>query len=183
MPLDPAPRSALLIVDMINALDFPGAEVLLPKARRVGQGIVALKDAFRAASRPVVYVNDNFGAWRADRATLLRECGASGARGRPLVRMLAPDDDDYFIIKPRHSGFFATSLQLLLQDLGAVDLVVTGLTTDICVRATAMDAYMHGYGLRVPADCAAAVLDEKHAQALDFMAEICKADVRPSFEQ
>ncbi|MEZ5652946.1 MAG: isochorismatase family cysteine hydrolase [Burkholderiaceae bacterium] len=183
MPDSRRPRPALLIIDMINAFQFPGAEGLLPKALQAGRRILELRERFRAAGQPVIYVNDNFGAWRSDRSTLLRECGASGARGAPLVRLLAPHEDDYFIIKPRHSGFFATSLRLLLQDLDVNSLVLTGVTTDICIRATAMDAYMHGYPLRVPCDCTATVLARHHEQALEFLREVCKADIRPQYEE
>jgi len=87
-------------------------------------------------------------------------------RGTPIVKMLSPDDRDYFILKPKHSGFYSTPLPILLDYLGAKRLIITGLTADSCVLFTANDAYVRGYELCVPADCVASIDRDSNAQSL-----------------
>ena len=71
------------------------------------------------------------------------------------MRLLGPQHDDYAVVKPKHSGFYATPLELLLTHLGARSLVLTGLAGDACVLLTAADAYLRAYRLFVPGDCVA----------------------------
>src|SRR5690349_16614617 len=97
--------AALLIIDMINALEFDGAEALLPRALRAAERIAALRSRAHASRLPVVYVNDNFGKWRSDFKALLERCLQEGVRGRALAQLLKPEAEDYFVLKPKHSGF------------------------------------------------------------------------------
>src|SRR5581483_11159347 len=101
---------ALLLIDVINDLEFDAGTALLPDARAAAERIAALKRRCRAAGIPAVYVNDNFGRWRSDLRTLVRHCLDDGVRGRPLCELLRPDDEDYFVLKPKHSGFYSTTL-------------------------------------------------------------------------
>ena len=174
--------AALLIIDMINALDFDGAERLLPRALRATATIAKLKARARAAGMPVIYVNDNFGKWRSDFKALLQRCLHEDVLGKPIAERLKPDDEDYFVLKPMHSGFYCTALEILLQHLGVRKLVLTGMAANYCVLATAQDAYMRHYELVVPSDALAAedALDEEYA--LRHMAEVLKADIRPAAE-
>jgi nicotinamidase-related amidase len=126
----------------------------------------------------VVYVNDNFGKWRSDFHQLLARCLKSP--GRQIARLLAPKRADYFVLKPKHSGFQFTTLDVLLRHLGAKTLVLTGVAGNFCVLFTAHDAYMRDYRLIVPSDCIASVMEEDDRQALAHMADVTKADVRPS---
>jgi nicotinamidase-related amidase len=100
-----------------------------------------------------------------------------GVRGEPLAQLLAPDDDDYFVLKPKHSAFFETTLETLLRYLGVRRLIVTGITGDICVLISASDAYMRDYEIIVPADCTASVDAAENEHALDYMARVLKANV------
>jgi nicotinamidase-related amidase len=170
--------SALLIIDMINAFDFEGARQLLPRARRAARAIVALKKRMHAARHPVIYVNDNFGRWRSDLRETLEHCLSSP--GREVARLLEPEREDYFVLKPRHSGFQFTCLDVLLGHLRVETLILTGVAANFCVLFTAHDAYMRGYRLFVPRDCVAAerVADERFA--IGHMREVTKADVRAS---
>ncbi len=127
-----------------------------------------------------MYVNDNFGRWTSDFGRLLEHCLGSGTKGAPIARALAPRDDDYSVLKAKHSGFFGTALELVLRYLGARFLIMTGFTTDICVTFTAADAYMREYRLWVPSDCTAAVEPRHHTAALNYMARVLGADIRPS---
>lgn len=171
---------ALLIIDMINAFDFVGAERMLPRALKAAGCIARLKERARVAHVPSVYVNDNFGRWRSDFRQILEH--VLDAPGRHIARLLEPGTEDYFVLKPKHSGFQFTTLGVLLEHLGAKTLVLTGVAGDFCVLFTAHDAYMRDYRLVVPADCTASLSEERDRAALAHMAEVTKADVRPSPE-
>ena len=146
---DTAP-AALLLIDLINDLEFPGGEELLEHGLPAARCVAALKRRAKQAGVPVVYVNDNYGRWQSDFTKLVAHCLEVGVRGRPLAELLQPDEDDYFVLKPKHSGFFSTTLDVLLAYLGAKTLVMTGLTTDICVLFTANDAsYISGQVIHV----------------------------------
>lgn len=173
----PAP-CALLLIDVINDLEFEGGEKLLPRALPMARKLAALVKRARAAHVPVVYVNDNFGRWRSDFSTQVRHCLDDDVRGRPLVELLRPRDDDYFVLKPKHSAFFSTALETLLQALETQTLVLTGLAGDNCVLFTAHDAYMRDYRLAVPSDCIASESPTSNAWALRHMARFLKVDTR-----
>jgi len=175
-------RAALLLIDVINDLEFPGGELLLPQALEMGQAIHALKRRAGAAGLPCIYVNDNFGRWRSDFRQLLDHALDPAVRGHPLAALLAPGRDDYFVLKPKHSGFFGTTLDLLLQYLGVRRLILSGLAGNICVSATAVDAYIRGYDVFVPADCTASEQPEQNRQALAQLATAFKVDTRPAAE-
>ena len=173
---------ALLLIDVINDLDFEDGDALLEQARPAALRIAALAAKARRAGIPVIYVNDNFGKWQSDLRNLLEHCTRPTARGREIVTALAPDPDDYFVLKPKHSGFFNTTLELLLDHLHARTLILTGIATNICVLFTANDAYMRDFRLVIPEDCVAAVRPEDGARALDLMRTVLKADTTPSTE-
>ncbi len=146
---------ALLLIDVINDLEFIDGEELLRHALPMSERLAGLKRRAKAAGVPVVYVNDNFGKWQSDFKKILAHCLEDDVRGKPLAERLRPDEDDYFVLKPKHSGFFSTTLDILLDYLGVKTLVLTGLTGDICVLFTAHDAYMRDFNLVVPSDCIA----------------------------
>ena len=133
---------ALLLIDVINDLDFPEGDQLLRHALPMAGRIAALKRRARRAGVPVVYVNDNFGRWRSDLNAQVDHCLKDGCRGQPVVELLRPEEDDYFVLKPKHSGFFSTTLDTLLEYLGTRTVVLTGMAANICVLFTANDAYM-----------------------------------------
>jgi nicotinamidase-related amidase len=173
-------RAALLVLDMISDFEFEdGAAVLraaLPLARRIRR----LKDRAGTAGIPTIYVNDNFGRWRSDFRLLLRHCLHDGVRGEPVVRLLEPGPDDYCILKPKHSGFYATALDTLLHYMGVETVILTGVSTHQCVLFTANDAYVRDLQIVVPRDCVAAVTADQTRFALRYMQTVLKADVRSS---
>ena len=171
---------ALLLVDVINDLEFPGGRELLPNAEAMAGRLAAFKRRVKAAGIPAIYANDNFGRWQSDFATLVRHCTGDEVIGRPIARLLAPEDDDYFVLKPKHSAFFATPLETLLAYLGVSTLILTGLTTDSCVSLTAADAFVRDFNVIVPEDCVTAIDLADHREALRSMARVMKADVRAS---
>lgn len=173
---------ALLLIDVINDMDFEGSEPLARQAPAMGERIAALKKRAKAARIPVVYINDNFGRWQSDFRRLIQHCLEDGVPGEPLVRTLIPEDDDYFVLKPKHSAFFATTLDTLLAYLGAKTLILTGIAGNICILFSANDAYMRDYHLVVPSDCVISNTAEDNAYALRQIETVLKGDVRPSTE-
>ena len=172
--------AALLLIDVINDLDFPEGEQLLRHARPMAEKIAALKRRTKAAGIPAIYVNDNFGRWQSNQQALVDHALSSESRGREIVRLLLPEEDDYFVLKPKHSAFFSTTLDTLLRYLGTRRVIVTGVATNICVLFTANDVYMRDLELLVPTDCAAANTKKEHHWAIEQMEHTLKADVRPS---
>ncbi len=172
----------LLLIDVINDLDFPGGEELLPFAAEMASNLAAFKERCRDAGISCVYVNDNFGRWRSDFHVQVARCSRDGARGREIVRQLLPDSDDYFVLKPKNSGFFSTTLEILLKYLQAERLILTGLTGNNCVLFTAHDAYIRDYQLLIPSDCIASPSEADNRYALEQMRSVLKADVRDSSE-
>jgi nicotinamidase-related amidase len=167
---------ALLLVDVINPLDFPEADQLLRHAVSAADRLADLKAKARRAGVPVVYANDNFGKWRSDLSAVVERCTETGCKGRPLVEKLRPDADDYFVLKPKHSAFFSTTLDTLLRYLGTRALVLGGFAADICVLFTANDAYMRDLRLVVPADGVASNEAADRDAALALMRRVLKAD-------
>jgi len=171
---------ALLLIDWINDLEFDGGDRLFPRALKAAQATAALRRRAKQAGVPVIYCNDNFGKWRSDFRSLLQHVLKDEVRGRPIAQLLAPDEHDYFVLKPKHSGFHSTSLDVLLAHLGARTLVLTGIAGNFCVLFTAHDAYMRDFRLLVPSDCIASEEDADNRHALQHMAAVCKADTGPS---
>ena len=173
---------ALLLIDVINDLRFDGGDALLEHALPMAERIADLKRRAKTAGVPVVYVNDNFGRWRSDLNATVEHCLNDGVPGESVVRLLKPGEDDYFVIKPKNSGFYSTTLDLLLRPFGARTLVLTGMAGDNCVLFTANDAYLRDYRLVIPRDAVASETREANDAALRLMERTLKADVRPAAE-
>jgi nicotinamidase-related amidase len=173
-------ETALLLIDVINDLAFPEGEEMLPQARVMAKKVLALKQRARAAGVPAIYVNDNFGKWKSDFRTTVDHCLAPDSRGREIVETLRPDDDDYFVLKPKHSGFFSTTLETLLHYVGAKRLILTGIAGNFCVLFTANDAYMRDFHLLIPEDCCVSNTTRENDEALVLMRKFLKADTRAS---
>jgi nicotinamidase-related amidase len=171
---------ALLLIDVINDLEFEGGEKLLRHALPAARRIAAFKKSCAGTGIPAIYVNDNFGKWQSDFKKLISHCIDDHTRGREIVELLKPAPDDYFVLKPKHSGFYSTTLDLLLKHLGADTLILAGFTADICILFTANDAYMRDYRLVIPADCVASQDETENHRALNFMERVLKADIPAS---
>lgn len=169
---------ALLLIDVINDFEFPAGEKLLSLALPVGRQIQKLKQQAKRLGIPVIYVNDNFGKWQSDLNKIVSHCLNDGVRGEPFVKLLLPDEDDYFVLKPKHSGFYCTSLELLLEHVGSRRLILAGVAGNNCVLFTANDAYMRDFELSIPADCVVSETTEENEYALKQMEKVLKADIR-----
>lgn len=171
---------ALLLIDVINDLEFEGGERLLPAALAAAHRLAALAGRARRAGVPVIYANDNFGRWRSDFSALLARVLREDVRGRPLAERLRPEPNDYVVLKPKHSAFFSTTLELLLRYLKTRTLVIGGFTGDRCVLFTASDAYLRDFRVVVPSDGVASLDRAANRLALSQMRTLLGADVRPA---
>ncbi|HEY6644839.1 cysteine hydrolase [Povalibacter sp.] len=167
--------TALIILDLISEFRFQHAERLLPVAKRIAAPVARLKARAKAAGLPVIYVNDTAGKWESDQGSFVSRCLADDARGREIVKRVIPDVDEYFIFKPRHSGFYATPFQELLERLAVKELILVGLTTHQCVLFTAVDAHVREFKLIVPSDCVGAFSSEESRHALFILRRSIKA--------
>jgi nicotinamidase-related amidase len=179
-PTAAASRTALLLIDVINEMRFEGAERLVRSALRMTVPLRRLKSRAKAAGCPVIYVNDNFGQWRSDFRRLVEHCTTADVPGRPVAERLRPDEDDYFVLKPKHSAFFGTTLDTLLEQLRVERLILTGVAANICVLFTAHDAHMRGYRLHVPEDCVASNTRRETQHALEHLRTVMAAVTAPS---
>ena len=170
----------LALVDVINHFEFPAGEELLHQAQRIREPLAKLKLRARAAGVPVVYINDNFGQWRSNVQQLLAYCLRPQARGRAFVAALKPENDDYFILKPKHSAFYQTPFETLLRSLGASTIVFGGIATNSCILVSAHDASMRNIKVFIPRDCCAARSRKEHAEAIRHMHAMADAAISPS---
>jgi nicotinamidase-related amidase len=160
---------ALLLIDVINDLDFPGNAAILKSLPNLTSSISKLKERCKEKRIPTIYANDNQGRWRSDFKTVLAHCMRPDAPGREMVKALRPEPDDYIFLKPKHSAFHATPLDTLLAYLGTRTVILAGLTTSACVLLTAGEIYVRDLKLFVPADCVAGLRKSDHRKALDLM--------------
>lgn len=174
----PQQRRALLLIDFINPLDFPEAGQLAASAVEAARRTSQMARAARAQGIPVIYANDNFGRWRSDFPTLVNQLRRGSGPSATLATLLRPQRDDLVLLKPMHSAFFGTPLDILLDKIGVRTLVMAGLAADICVQLSAADAFLRGFRVHVPEDCTAAETAEKKSVALTYMRDILKCDTR-----
>jgi nicotinamidase-related amidase len=173
---------ALLLIDVISDFEFEDGEKIFEFALPMAKKIAALKKMAKKHKVPCVYVNDNFGKWQSDFKKLLEHCLDKKVRGCKIAGLLKPDEDDYFVLKPKHSGFYSTTLDILLDYLQCQTLILTGIATNICILFTANDAYMRDFNLFIPADCVAANKKKENDDSLKYLEKYLKADIRPSTE-
>jgi nicotinamidase-related amidase len=178
----PVRGTALLLIDVINDLAFPGSEPLVAEAEPMAVRLAALKKRAVAAGVPAVYVNDNFGRWRSDFRRTVAHCTTKTSKGRRVSMRMRPTKDDFFVLKPKHSGFYDTTLETLLDDLKVRRVIVTGIAGNICVLFTANDAYMRGLKVYAPADCIVSNTAADNDAALRQIELVLKGDVTPSHQ-
>jgi nicotinamidase-related amidase len=176
----PVAGTALVLIDVINDLAFEGSGALVAQAEPMSQRLAVLKRRAVAAGVPCIYVNDNFGRWRSDFRQTVAHCTARSSPGHRVSRRLRPTKDDYFVLKPKHSGFFDTTLDTLLEKLEIRRVVLTGIAGNICVLFTASDAYMRDLGIFVPSDCIVSNTAEENEHALQQMGSVLKGTLTPS---
>lgn len=172
--------AALLLIDVINDMEFPGSEALAERAVPMAHRIAELKQRAKEAGIPRIYVNDNFGRWKSDFRAVIEHVLEDGVRGEEVARILRPEDDDYFVLKPKHSAFFETTLDILLTYLGVDTVILTGVAGNICILFSANDAYMRDFNVVVPRDCVASNTKDENEYALEQIRTVLKGDTRES---
>jgi isochorismate hydrolase len=179
---DSAPDSAsivLLIIDMFGDFESEELAPLYRGAVAAARKIALLRRRAAGAGIPVIFVNDNVGRWRSTGAGLIEQASQS-KQGRVIVDLLAPGFEDYILLKPKHSIFYATPLEVLLKYIGAKALILTGLTGTQCILFSAVDAYVRDFELYIPGDCVASA-NRRDAQATEYLFRTrLKADTRSS---
>lgn len=173
---------ALILIDVINDMEFEGGEALFEYALPAAKKLAKLRRRAKDAGVPVIYVNDNFGKWRSDFRQQLGHVLEDGVRGEPIAKLLRPDEEDYFVLKAKHSGFYHTQLDLLIEYLQVRTVILAGFASDMCVLFTASDAYLRDLDIIVPADCSAAASVEQHESALEHMMRVLHVETTPSDE-
>jgi nicotinamidase-related amidase len=167
-------RSALIVVDMINAYEHPDAEALTQSV----QTVLPTIESLIADSDETIYVNDNFGHWRSNRDQLIDEA-VNGEYGH-LVKPIVPDHDDIFVVKARHSIFYQTPLEYLLNQEDVGTLVLVGQVTEQCILYSALDAYIRHFKVRVPRDAVAHIHEDLADASLRMMELNMDVDVSPA---
>ena len=176
----PHSTPALLIIDMFNHFAFEHGARLARQAVAIAPAIARLRDRFDRVGAPVIYINDNFAHWQGDFRDLVAHCSTLPGAPSAIASTLSPKAGHYYILKPKHSAFLATPLPLLLSELGARQLVLTGVSTDSCILATAQDANMRELEVWCPTDAVAAITPQRHERALALMAASLGAQVGSS---
>jgi nicotinamidase-related amidase len=176
----PVAGTALFLIDVINDLDFKDSGVLVAQAEPMAARLSALKRRAAAAGVPCVYVNDNFGQWRSDFRQTVAHCTSRSSPGRRVSRRLRPTKKDYFVLKPKHSGFFDTTLDTLLDTLRIRRVILAGIAGNICVLFTANDAYMRDLKIFAPSDCIVSNTAEENEHALKQIGSVLKGNLTPS---
>jgi nicotinamidase-related amidase len=176
----PTRGTALLLIDVINDLAFPGSETLVAQAEPMAARLAAFKRRAAKAGVPCIYVNDNFGQWRSDFRRTVAHCTATASRGRRVSMRLRPTRADYFVLKPKHSGFYDTTLETLLRDLRIRRVIVAGIAGNICVLFTANDAYMRGMKIIAPRDACVSNTAADNEAALRQIQLVLKGDLTNS---
>lgn len=169
------PVSALLVIDMLNPYEHEQADELAAHVAAALPAVEALIERAHASEVPVVYVNDNFGDWNSS-VDELAERASDGAHPE-LVKPVLPRDGDSFVIKARHSAFYETPLEYLLDQMGVDRLVLAGQVTEQCILYSALDAYVRHFRVAIPTDAVAAIHDHLAAAALEMMEENMSAEL------
>ena len=151
-------NSALLIVDMLN--DFLMEESLLSseEGRQLIPRIKKLKSFATSKNIPTIYIQEIHRKNKVDFGITLDkepERCYEKSPGSEITTELKPDDADYIVVKRRFSGFFMTDLDLLLKGLKTEVVILTGLASNMCVYATALDAVQRDYRAVIVEDCVA----------------------------
>ncbi|MBM7705093.1 isochorismatase family cysteine hydrolase [Metabacillus iocasae] len=173
-------KTALIIIDMINDFQFNHGNMLAEQAQVVAANILKLKQFLTTKGVPTIYVNDHYRLWKADLDKIISYC--TNETSRSILEQIQPTEKDYFLIKPKHSIFYGTALNMLLAELEIETLILCGIAGNICVLFSANDAYMREYNLIIPSDCIASNVAEDNEFALKMMRNVLKANTLPHKE-
>ena len=163
-------RVGILVIDMLK--DFIYGKLSSPRFKRIIPNIATLLSEARKRNIPIIFVND---AHIPDVDRELKLWGPhalKNTQGAEVINELKPQKGDYIVEKRRYSGFYSTDLDLLLRELGVDTLIVTGISTDVCVLHTVADAFFRNYTVVVVKDCVESFTEEGQKWALEYMGKV-----------
>lgn len=168
-------ETALIVIDMISTYEHEDAEPLVESVREALPAMRKLVDRAREAEADVIYVNDNYGRWQSNRDDLLD----TALRGRhaDLVEPLRPDEKSLFVFKARHSIFYQTPLEYLLEQRQVRRIVLCGQVTEQCILYSALDAHIRHLAVVVARDAVAHIHAELGQAALEMMKRNMDAEI------
>ena len=170
---------ALLVIDFFNPRGFD-TPALARAAVRAARSTAKLKARLTQRGIRTLYANDNFGHWEGEFTAVVDECRARGGPSAAIADILAPQPGDATTLKPRHSAFYGTPVEFLLESLGTRLLILTGVSADACIMFTAHDAYVREFKLWIPGDCVAAAKPAYTRAALTHMKRVLRATIGDS---
>lgn len=151
--------TAVLVIDMLN--DFCERDGVLgnPQALNLCENQNSIVEGVRRAGGTVIFVNEQHRTNLAPRRAFAQQMTHSyqGSWGADVVSPLRVEPEDLFVVKRRYSGFFQSDLDLVMRDREVRHVILLGVLTNICVRATAHDAFFLGYDVIVPEDAVGAM--------------------------
>lgn len=169
--------AALLVVDMTKPFVDGDGPLASPNARAVVPRTAELVNAFRTASRPVLWLVQGHHSVEHDRGKHLASWwpiplleGTSDVEMASGLEVMAGEK---VIIKRRYSGFYQTDLECTLRCLDVKQLVICGVLTHVCPYITAFDAFFRDFCVYYPADCTASLNHDLHISALRGIAGWC----------
>lgn len=161
-------RYAVLVIDVVKDFTDPSGKVPHPQAARIVPHIADFVDAARTRGARVIWVIDQHRVGKPDwELEYVREHCLEGTPGVELAPPLAPQPEDYVLNKRRYSAFFGTDLDLILRDNRIDTLFLAGTKTNVCIRATAQDAFQNNYRVIVPRECVSTDKEHLHAANLE----------------
>jgi nicotinamidase-related amidase len=175
-----ASKSALVVVDMLNAYDHEDADRLVESVGQVVDPLAALIERAGEAGAEIVYVNDNYGDWNSSHEELAER--ALDGRRPDLVEPLLPPDGASFVIKARHSIFYGTPFEYLLGQKEIDHMVLAGQVTEQCILYSALDAYVRHFSVSVPRDAVAHIHEDLASAALTMMERNMRAEIADAAE-
>jgi nicotinamidase-related amidase len=172
-------KDALLLVDVINDFLHEDGDALLRSYRSRHGGLLTTIESARKAEVPIVYANDNHGVWDGDAKRLVRHAVEEG-KGGDLVRAVAPQEGDRFVVKPRYSGFDHTPLELILRNLETERILLAGTATEGCVVQTAIAGRELGFKISVLTGACATNDERLEEIALEYLEAVVGARLQTS---
>ena len=173
-------KRAVIVIDMQN--DFCDQDGVYPRhgmdrsmVAKMIPNLVRLVSEARRKDVPVLFVKtvyesaEELGIVGERRPFLMKEGLRKGSWGSDIVLELKPRPEDIIIEKKRFSAFYQTRLDEALREIGANELIVTGVLTDVCVESTVRDAFFRDYYTVVPSDSVASYRQETHDASLKIM--------------
>jgi nicotinamidase-related amidase len=165
--LTAVPKTALIVVDMVQTYDFTDGDTLAANVEKMLPNLTRLLEKAREAGALTVYVNDSFGDWSTDRDRLVEK--ARETEYAHLIEQIAPGDDALFVLKARHSIFFQTPMDYILDEHEIEHLVLVGQATEQCILYSALDAHIRHRPVSVPKDAVAHIHDDLAEASLRMM--------------